>query len=159
MKILGIDPSLTSSGWVFVDNGEIKDFGVIKTYTNDEKRFLMIYNEFEKIIKKYKPDEIRCETPYIGTNAQTGLNLAYVRGALLVLCERLDVPMVSLAPQQIKKALTGSGRAGKEDVAAALVEMYKNDKKFKEIGPFSDKANKNKTSDIYDALAAASYNK
>lgn len=159
MRILGIDPSLTSSGWVLLNNGKIKDFGLIKTNTDTEKRFLYIYQEFEKIIKKSKPDEIHIETPFFGTNAQSSLSLAYVRGALLVLCESLDIPLISFAPQEIKKTFTGSGKANKDDLAKAIAEKYKNDKKIKEIGPFSDKNNKNKTSDIYDALAAASCEK
>lgn len=159
MKILGIDPSLSSSGWVFLNNGKVKDFGIVKTKTSDEKRFLYISDEFEKIIKKYKPDEIHIETPFFGKNGQSSLNLAYVRGVLLVLSERLDIPLISFAPQEIKKALTGSGRAGKDEIATELTKMYKDDKVFLKIGPFSDKNNKDKTSDIYDALAAATCKK
>ena len=137
----------------------MNDFGIVKTKTTDAKRFLYISDEFEKIIKKYKPDEIHIETPFFGKNGQSSLNLAYVRGAHLVLSERLDVCLISFAAQEIKKALTGSGRAGKDEIAAELTKIYKDDKVFLKIGPFSDKNNKNKTSDIYDALAAASCKK
>lgn len=155
MKIMGIDPSISCSGWVLIEDGKLKKYGTIRTSTDDNKRFLYIFNEFDKLIKKLNPDEIHVETPYIGLNAQTGLNLAYVRGGLIILCERLNVPMVSLAPQEIKKAITGSGRATKEEVFNVLCDKFKGDKVFNKIGPFSDKNNEDKTSDIYDALASA----
>lgn len=155
MRVMGIDPSLTSSGWAVVEDGKLMSYGLVKTTKDTPQRFYYIYNEFKKLIKQYKPNKVHVETPFFGQNAQTGLNLAYVRGGLLVLCEGLKIPMISFTPREVKKYVAGEGKAEKEDVANSLSKIFENDEIFKTIGPFVDKNNKNKTSDIYDALGVA----
>ena len=54
-----------------------------------------------------------------------------------------------LAPTSVKKIVTGNGKATKEDVAKYVQDHYIN------IGEYSDKSGKNKTSDIYDAISIA----
>ena len=58
-----------------------------------------------------------------------------------------------MLPSEIRKTLGCGGNAKKEDVAQAIVNMYPDNKKLDIIGPYSDKQNKNKTSDIYDAIS------
>jgi Holliday junction resolvasome RuvABC endonuclease subunit len=66
-----------------------------------------------------------------------------------------DIVVTHKSPSEIKQAVTGRGNAEKEEVAAELLRIYKDNSKVQSIGPFSDKSNKKKTSDIYDAVAAA----
>ena len=58
-----------------------------------------------------------------------------------------------MMPTQIRKHLGIGGNAKKDDVAQVIVDMYPNNKKLAIIGPYSDKQNKDKTSDIYDAIS------
>ena len=58
-----------------------------------------------------------------------------------------------MLPSEIRKAFGCGGRAKKDEVAQAVINMYPNNDKLNNIGPYSDKQNKNKTSDIYDAIS------
>lgn len=158
MRIIGFDPSLSSTGWCLLKDNKIECFGTIKTEKGD-KRYYKIYNAVLDLLDKYSPEEVHIETPFIGTNSRTGIELAQCRGVILLLCEAFDIPLVNFAPQEVKKKITGNGRAEKSLVASEIIKIFKEDDKIKEIGPFSDKNNKNKTSDIYDALAVAYVNK
>ena len=57
------------------------------------------------------------------------------------------------APLEIKKKITGKGNSTKLEVFQKLAILYANDEVFLEIGDFSDKSGKDKTSDIYDAIS------
>lgn len=159
MRVIGFDPSLSSTGWVVLEDNKILDFGLIKTAKTDTKRYSKIFFYIMELLKKYEPDEIHIETPFVGKNSRTAIELSRVQGGIFILSESMSINLVSFAPQEVKKQITGSGRGDKSEVAKKMIEILKDDIKIKEIGAFSDKSNKKKTSDIYDALAVAYVNK
>ena len=122
MVILGIDPGIGRCGWgiVEVENSKLKvqSFGCIETKPNSpiEQRLLVISSEIEKIIKKYKPDILAIEELFFGANSKTALIVGQARGVVLLMAGKANLPISIYTPLQVKQALTGYGRADKNQM-------------------------------------------
>lgn len=116
--ILGIDPGLENTGWGVVDNNKLIECGVILTDKKDksEERLEIIFEELQKIIKKYKVDEVAMESLFFAKNVRSAMAVAQAIGVIKVAAKNLGKPVFEYTPLQIKMALVGYGRAEKEQV-------------------------------------------
>lgn len=161
MTILSFDASLTSSGWAVCDDTyKLIAVGKVRTEKTTPKRLLYIFDEFEKLFIKYKPNIVKMENGFCGNNPKTSFNLVTVRSFVIVLADRYNCKFYQFEPTAIKKEVTGKGNATKEEVYIKLCELYKDDKIFNNIGPFRSTQTKKleKTEDIYDAISIARVN-
>ena len=148
VRILGIDPGLSRCGYAVMDydgrNASHVEFGFIRTGAGEptSKRLHEIMEELKDVIAKHSPDELAIERVYFHRNVSTAIDVAMVMGAAIVLAESLGIPSRQYAPLQIKKAITGVGRAAKEQVQKMVVMHYG----LKEMP---------KPADVADALAVA----
>jgi len=123
MKILGIDPALTSLGWGVIKLNPPKinyvASGLVKTKPTElmHKRLYNIVATIENIIETYNPDLIAMEETFINKNATSSLKLGYVRGAIMSLIGKFDKPYFEYTPNLIKKTVVGSGHAEKHQMA------------------------------------------
>ena len=121
-RILGVDPGLASTGWGVVDlsNGKPKYIahGCIETSAEESgpERLSRIYRSFLKILNKYKPAEAAMEDLYFGKNISSAMDVAEARGVLLMSLGSKGIPVRELAPNTIKKAVTGVTKADKKQV-------------------------------------------
>jgi len=131
MIILGIDPGLATVGWGVIEsirgNKRAIAYGAILTppHTDIEARLLMIQNDIEEIIKKYKPDEVAIEELFFNTNITTGIAVAEARGVILCTAHRLGVKISEYTPLQVKQAVVGYGKAEKKQVIAMVTSILK----------------------------------
>ncbi|HUU69739.1 MAG TPA: crossover junction endodeoxyribonuclease RuvC [Planctomycetota bacterium] len=123
MRILGIDPGLVTTGYgvIHVSGAACKlvEAGVIRTEQDDplEQRIRKIYSEIRQVIDEFKPNAVAVEELYTHYDHPTTATLmGHARGVVFLAAAELDLPVASYAPTRIKKALTGSGRAGKMQV-------------------------------------------
>ncbi|MCL4360945.1 crossover junction endodeoxyribonuclease RuvC [Candidatus Dependentiae bacterium] len=145
MKILGIDPGFTVTGFAIMkkENGKIflLDYGALKmsqTKTLAEK-IEIFFDYFCEKIKTFEITDIALETPFLGKNAQNFLKLGYLRGILYLLAQKNNLKIHEYAPREVKMSVTGYGAADKEQVARVVTRLFLNIK--------TDKL------DITDALA------
>lgn len=134
MKTLGIDQSLTCSGWCLVENGKLKDFGMVKPPPFNKKdpanlkRFLHIYLDFEKLIMDEQPELMVLETYFAGSKGRrNGMTVVpELRGVLKLLAAKWDIKFAEYAPQTVRCGLLGKGHghADKEEVADWVEEEY-----------------------------------
>ena len=131
MIILGIDPGLATVGWGVVESvrGNVRPiaYGAITTpaHTDIESRLLMIQNDIETIIEKYKPDEMAIEELFFNTNITTGIAVAEARGVILCTAHKLGVKISEYTPLQVKQAVVGYGKAEKHQVIAMVTSILK----------------------------------
>lgn len=131
MIILGIDPGLATVGWGIIESvrGQIRPiaYGAITTpaRTDIEARLLMIQNDIEALISKYKPDEMAIEELFFNTNITTGIAVAEARGVILCTAHRLGVKISEYTPLQVKQAVVGYGKAEKRQVIAMVTSLLK----------------------------------
>lgn len=170
MKILTLDLSLTSTGFAIFeydvingipvfDKNNLIECGKINPKCNNEERLLYIYNTIENLIALHDIDIIIIEDGFVGNNRKVGIQLSELRGCIKLLAMQWGIEIISAPPQAVKKVVCEGSSLSKEEVAHKLKSKYEGNQIFDSIGDFSDKANKNKTSDIYDAIALYEYYK
>ena len=131
MRILGIDPGLAIVGWGIIESsgGNIRPiaYGAITTpaHTDVEARLLMIQNDLETIINKYKPDEMAVEELFFNTNITTAITVAEARGVIICTAHKLGVKISEYTPLQVKQAVVGYGKAEKHQVIAMVTSLLK----------------------------------
>lgn len=135
MIILGLDPGLATMGYGIVEkltNGSTVavDYGVVKT-SKDESlpvRLAMLEEGVNKILQKYKPDEIAVEELFFSKNITTGIPVAHARGVMLLTCIKYCGKLYEYTPNQIKQALTGYGKADKVQMMHVVTSLLRLDK-------------------------------
>lgn len=122
MKILGIDPGTGILGFGLIEQGPTKavlvDAGVIRTpvHQADADRLLTIYNELHQIITQYQPQVMVVEKLFFAQNVTTAMTVSQARGVILLCGKQHNLDLFEYTPLQIKQALTGYGRASKQQV-------------------------------------------
>jgi crossover junction endodeoxyribonuclease RuvC len=148
MRILGIDPGIGRLGWgvVETEGSKVKaiDYGCLETEPNSPtpERLVAIYKHMQTIIAAHKPEELGIEDLFFNTNAKTALTVGQARGVVLLAAAQAALPIGVYTPLQVKMALTGYGRAEKNQIG----QMVKTVLSLKTIP---------KPDDTADALAIA----
>ena len=128
MRILGIDPGYGILGWAVIEkNQTLIDFGIIETSSDKriDERILDIHIKLNSIIDQYKPDSAGIEKLFITKNMTTALDVAKTIGAIILTLSLNNIRYCEYTPSQIKQAITGYGRAGKEQMMLMIKTIFK----------------------------------
>ena len=126
IRILGIDPGFAETGWGIIDIEGSRyihiDHGFIKTYPRDTtgKRLDFIFQKIISIQENYKPRYAGIEEIFFARNKKSALPVAQAKGVILLALEQRGIMTESFTPLQIKQALTGNGRAEKDQVQSMV---------------------------------------
>lgn len=127
MRILGIDPGLQRCGYgcLETDQGAEKliEAGVFKTESAEpiEDRLNSIANDIETLLKRFEPDIVAVEQLYSHyAHPETAILMGHARGVILQKCAQAKTEVRSYSATQIKKSLTGNGRATKQQVQRTI---------------------------------------
>lgn len=121
--VLGIDPGLANTGYGVVERrgGRLLalDGGVIETRAGvaQERRLTDIHAGVDALLSEHRPDAVALEELYFGQNVRTAFAVGQARGVVMLAAGQHGVPCAGYTPQQVKGAVCGSGRAGKDQVA------------------------------------------
>ena len=127
--ILGIDPGTIVMGYgvlaIEADKPRLEAMGVLKLdkYENHYLRLRHIFDRVTQLIESYLPDVLAIEAPFFGKNVQSMLKLGRAQGVAMAAALNRDIPISEYAPLKIKIAITGNGRASKDQVAGMLQRM------------------------------------
>lgn len=122
MRILGIDPGTSLIGYGIIDSGsggyKVVAYGDFRTPANilSRDRVQPIQVFFHKLIKKYKPDKIALESLFFFKNNKTVIAVSEIRGVLLLVASNHGLEVGEFTPLQVKQAVSGYGRAQKDQV-------------------------------------------
>ena len=132
MIILGIDPGLATLGYGVIEkdergNSRAIDCGVVTTPKDESLpvRLAMLEEGINKILDKYRPDEVAMEELFFSKNITTGIAVAHARGVALLTCVKRCGRLFEYTPMQIKQALTGYGKADKKQMQAVVTSILK----------------------------------
>lgn len=129
--ILGIDPGTTVMGYgvlrVEGNYTELIVMGVLelKKYSNHYLKLQRIFARTLSLIDEFHPDALAIEAPFFGKNVQSMLKLGRAQGVAMSAALYRDIPITEYAPLKIKMAITGNGKASKEQVADMLRRYLK----------------------------------
>lgn len=152
--ILAVDPSLTSTGFCILnENKEIITIDRITSGTKDgteNQRIHNILHTLDIMVRVYEINEIAIEDGFTGPNKKGSLGLAKLRGAIVGYFEMKGCTVDESEPKSTRVNVGLKGNASKEEVAEYILNLYP--ELIDIIGPYSDKNNKDKTSDMYDSV-------
>lgn len=127
--IMGIDPGTQVMGYgilrVLDNKPSMEAMGVMELgkYGDHYLKLAKIYSRIIGLIDEYLPDELAIEAPFYGKNVQSMLKLGRAQGVAMAAAISRDIPIFEYAPLKIKMAITGNGRAAKEQVAFMLQKI------------------------------------
>ena len=132
MIILGIDPGIATMGYGVVDkdkNGNCRaiDYGVVVTPKEGALpvRLAILEEGVHKIIDRFAPEELALEELFFTKNITTGIAVAQARGVTLLACVKKCGRLYEYTPMQIKQALTGYGRADKQQIQQVVTSLLR----------------------------------
>ncbi len=150
-KILGIDPGYDRVGICILEKVSVNENKIIFSEcfeTNKKKeineRIFEICENLEKIILKYSPSELAIEKLFFTNNQKTVMGVSEARGAIIYLSQKMNLKISEYTPLQIKIALTGYGKATKDQIYFMLKKVLK-----------IKTENRKNLDDEYDAIAVA----
>jgi crossover junction endodeoxyribonuclease RuvC len=122
MLILGIDPGSAATGYGVVESrsGHLRSLahGTITPppHLPFLERLPYIAEAIETLVRRTTPDGAAVEDAFHARNSRVALKLGCVRGAAILPIVRARVRVFEYAPRLVKKAVTGSGAAEKDQV-------------------------------------------
>lgn len=132
MRVLGVDPGLTRCGLGLVEGATGRPptmiaVGVVKTPADLDiaRRLVLIEAGIIEWITEYKPDAVAVERVFAQHNVQTVMGTAQAAGVAMLVAARMGLPVALHTPSEVKAAVTGSGRAGKEQVTEMVTRILK----------------------------------
>jgi crossover junction endodeoxyribonuclease RuvC len=132
VRVLGVDPGLTRCGIGVVEGQAgravtLVDVIVVRTEPGTElgARLLEVERGVERMIALHRPDVVAVERVFSQHNVRTVMGTAQAGAVAIVCAARRGIPVVLHTPSEVKAAVTGSGRAGKEQVAVMVTRLLR----------------------------------
>ena len=130
MRVLGVDPGLTRCGLGVVDGGAGRAVacvavGVARSPADAplEQRLLSVAAEVERWIAAHRPDVVAIERVFSQHNVRTVMGTAQASGVVALLAARAGLPVAFHTPSEVKAAVTGEGRADKQQVTTMVTRL------------------------------------
>jgi len=130
IRILGIDPGLTITGFGILDKcgGRLNyvTSGRIKTAEGElAPRLKAILDGVNEVIARYRPQQVAVEKVFVNVNPQSTLLLGEARGAAICAVVEQDLPLAEYTALQVKQAVVGTGHAKKEQVQEMVSRLLR----------------------------------
>lgn len=148
MRVLGIDPGYERMGVAVIERTSGKEdllfSDCVRTSSSDSmpERLRTLGQTLENILATWKPDRCGVEKLYFEKNQKTGIAVAAVTGIITYVVTLHNIPIYEYTPLQIKAAVTGYGKASKNDIMRMLPKLLHIEKQ-------------KMLDDEYDAIAVA----
>jgi crossover junction endodeoxyribonuclease RuvC len=122
VRIIGIDPGLSTTGYGIVDSDgyrcSLVDFGCVRTDSKWEgpERLKIIYNDLHSLLTKYQPSVMAVEKLFFSRNVTSAMQVGEARGVAVLAGCHTGLIVCEYTPLQVKQAVVGYGRAEKQQV-------------------------------------------
>ncbi|WP_454972802.1 crossover junction endodeoxyribonuclease RuvC [Corynebacterium propinquum] len=130
LRVMGIDPGLTRCGLSVVQSGKGRaiypvSVGVIRTPSDAPltERLLRISHAVREWMDDYQPDVVAIERLFERGNVSTVMHTAHAVGVLMLAAAERGLPVDMYTPSEVKKAISGNGRADKKQMTAMVTRI------------------------------------
>ena len=134
MRVLGVDPGLTRCGLGVIDGvpgraPTLVAAGILRTPAGDDiaARLLALEAGIEEWLTAHQPDAMAVERVFSQHNVRTVMGTAQAGAVAVVCAARRGLPVALHTPSEVKAAVTGNGRAGKDQVTAMVMRLLRMD--------------------------------
>ena len=130
-RILGLDPGTNYMGYgiLEVEGRNLKAIVLgdidLHKITDPYNKLRYIFERVRALVAEYSPKEVALESPFFGQNVQSMLKLGRAQGVAMAAALSCNKPVAEYAPTRIKQAITGTGAASKQQVAAIVTRTLK----------------------------------
>lgn len=131
MRVLGIDCGSQATGYGLVESDGRRHsalvFGVVRAATREAfaPRLHRIHCQLTELILAHRPDCVAIEDVFYAENVRSALKLGHVRGVAMQAAAAQGLPVAEYSPLEVKSALTGYGRAEKQQVQRMVQELLR----------------------------------
>ncbi len=131
MIVVGIDPGIARVGYGVLDKTDRHlvslTYGCIETKSSlsQSQRLREIYERISVILDEYHPGCVAVEQLFFSRNTTSAMQVSEARGVLLLAAIQRDIVIAEYTPNQIKQAVTGSGRADKHQVQEMMRRLLR----------------------------------
>jgi len=130
LRVLGIDPGLAATGYGLIGPGPdgvaVMDTGVIQTTPDQplDVRIALTYDGVHRLLDKHAPDLVVLEDLYSEyAFPRAALLVAHVRGVVYLAARQHAIPVLALAPAEVKRAIAGNGAASKAQIQHGIQRL------------------------------------
>ncbi len=136
MRVLGIDPGTRLTGYGCVDGGghalaapRLVEAGVVRLVRGKQtpslaSRLSELERDVSELIERVRPELIGIESMFTNPrHPATVISMAHARGVILLAAQRSGAAVVEVPPAEVKRAIAGSGRAGKDQMQASIQRL------------------------------------
>lgn len=132
VRVLGVDPGLTRCGVGVVEGSvgrplSLVDVGVVRTPADLDlaRRLLRLERALDDLVVRLRPDVVAVERVFSQHNVRTVMGTAQASGIAMLVAARHGIEVHLHTPSEVKAAVTGSGRADKDQVAAMVTRVLR----------------------------------
>jgi len=121
-RVLGLDPGTATTGFGLVEESDNSlkavEYGVILTPANlpMPQRLRLIFLRVSELLEQFRPEAVSVEKLFFNRNVTTALSVGQARGVALLAAANTDLPVFEYTPLEVKQAISGFGRASKDQV-------------------------------------------
>lgn len=130
LRVMGIDPGLTRCGLSVVQTGTGRSIypvsvGVVRTPADAplSERLLRLSDAVTSWIAEYEPDVVAIERVFERGNVSTVMHTAHAVGVLVLAAAQQGLPVHMYTPSEVKKAISGNGRADKKQMTSMITRI------------------------------------
>jgi len=134
MRVLGVDPGLTVTGYAVIDlrdaGPELVEAGAIRAGSRHDLplRLRAIYRDLTEILEEFRPEVVGLETAFsAGRFPRAAIQMAHARGVVCLAVGEMNTRLVDITPREVKSAIVGNGAASKEQVQASIQTHFRLD--------------------------------
>ena len=123
MRLIGLDPGLRQTGWgvVAMKDNRLTHIANGTVSSNSKlslaERLRQLHDGLAQVIVEYNPQEAAVEETFVNSNPTTTLKLGQARGIALLVPAEAGIAVHEYTPNQVKKAVVGTGHAAKQQIA------------------------------------------
>ena len=134
MKVLGVDPGTSVTGYGVIETGNgtsgmgrLVECGVIRLAGRSPlpRRLHALHEQITELITRHHPGILALENAFYHKNVRTTLVLGHARGVVLLAAEQAGVAIAEYAPATIKKLVAGAGGAAKAQVGSVVARLLR----------------------------------
>ncbi len=131
MIVIGVDPGLARVGVGVIRSGNggnpvalgCECISTSRGSPSGTSRLVDIYDRITTLLAQFSPDELAMEKLFFSKNVTSAMAVSEVRGVVLLAAGQRGIPVAEYAPNQVKQAITGSGRADKRQVQEMITRI------------------------------------
>ena len=133
MDVLGLDMGSVATGYALLRRDEDGKVSIVESGTlripkgEFNERLLWLYRTLKNLLGRVKPDIVAVERPIHARNIKTALTMGMLHSLALLAAQESGIPVEEYEPSVIKKAVTGSGRASKQQVLRMVSMLFGED--------------------------------